>query len=167
MYANIQIIGDDRGVAAMLLRMNTAINPISIAEFLGVVADPYIRGRAEDRFLEEGDDVTGQWAPLEDSTVEMREHQGFGGTGPINMRTGELEEYITGTPGDVMPGGVGVTLTSPGRPPSGHLLTKVKTAQSGKGHPRTPPRPVIGMNESDTAFVLTALSGFIVRKVAR
>jgi hypothetical protein len=49
----------------------------------------------------------------------------------------------------------------PGDTPTGELAEKVKTAQQGKDNPRTVPRPVLGMNEVDLAFVLEGLSFFI------
>ena len=165
MLVNVQIIGDDRGVARTLRRLDTALNPIAMASFLGVTVDPYIRRRAEQRFQAEGDDVTGPWLPLAQETIEIRENQGFG-AGPINSRTGELEEYITGTPGGVMPTTYSAVLTSPGTPASGHLLSKVQTAQKGKKYPSTMPRPVMGVNEQDLAWVMTALTGFIVQRVS-
>ena len=164
---NVLIIGDDVAVSAMLTRMDTALNPIAIGEFLGITVDPYIRKRAKSRFASEGDDVTGAWAPLADTTQDFRKNQGFGPDHPINIRTGELENYITGTPGGVVANASGALLTSPGNPPSVEmgLETKVKTAQGGKTYPSTPARPVMGVNEQDLSTVLTALTEFVIERV--
>lgn len=158
-------IGDDRGVQALLYRVDTALNPVAMAEFLGTSVDPYIRHRAEQRFQSEGDDVSGRWLPLADATQAIRAASGYGASGPINVRTGELEAYVVGTPGISTPEAYGASLTSPGIPPTGELEAKVRTAQSGKDNPRTPPRPVIGMNEGDLAAVLTMLSGFFIERM--
>ena len=160
--STIQIIGDNRSVEFMLTNMEATLNPISIRGFLQVAVDPWIRSRAKTRFANEGDDVSDRWFPLRKATQQFREAAGYGGAGPINVRTGELEEYITGTPGGVRLNGLGATLTSPGTPPKGDLREKVETAQAGKYFPLTPPRPVMGVNEADLTFVLAELSRFVV-----
>lgn len=167
MLATIQIVGTDRGVQAMMTRMEIALSPIRVAGFLQATVDPYIRTRAKNRFSSEGDDVSGKWFPLQEVTQRIRGDQGFGATGPINHRTGELEDYITGTPGGAVPNALGATLTSPGTPASGTLLTKVQTAQAGKAYPATVARPVMGVNEADMAAVVTDLAKYIVTGVLR
>jgi hypothetical protein len=157
----IQIIGDDRGVAAMLSHLDTALNPAGVASFLGATVDPWLRSRARDRFMEEGDDVTGKWVPLASATQQIRSTQGYGSAHPINRRTGRLEEYVAGSPNAITIHSLGATLTFPGRKPTGELKKKLETAQSGRVNPNTPPRPVLGMNEADMAFVLTALALYI------
>lgn len=167
MYAEVIITGVDHGVQAMMLRMETALSPVIIGGFLQSTVDPYIRGRAKSRFANEGDDVSGKWLPLKEVTQKIRADSGYGAAGPINIRTGELEQYITGTPGGVMPNVSGATLTSPGSPPSGELLKKVQTAQVGQKNPNTAPRPVMGVNAADLSVILIDLSKFIVTRVAR
>lgn len=147
-----------QGVEALLHHLDTALNPVAIAGFLGAEVDPYLRERAKMRFEREGDDVSGKWAPLKETTQAIREQMGYGADGPINKRTGKLEEYILGTPNRLTIHTLGATLTLPGRSPTGETKTKVQTAQQGKGSPRTVSRPVLGMNEKDMLFVLTALA---------
>lgn len=159
--ALVQIIGDDEGVQKMLSHLDTCLNPVAIAGFLGATVDPYLRSRIRDRFQDEGDDVVGKWLPLASATVEIRSSQGYGGAHPINRRTGRLEEYIAGSPNQITIHSLGATLTLPGNRPSGELKKKVETAQKGRENPRTPPRPVLGMNEKDLAFTLTALAIYI------
>lgn len=154
----IQLIGDDTGVQAMLNRLDTALSPAGIAAFLGATVTPWLRTRARDRFMEEGDDVTGKWIPLATATQEIRSTQGYGSAHPINRRTGRLEEYIAGSPDAISIHALGATLTFPGKKPAGELRDKVTTAQMGREKPRTPPRPVLGVNEQDLAFVLTSLA---------
>jgi hypothetical protein len=149
---------DNRLVESLLLRLDTALSPFAIAAFLGGPVEEYIQGRAENRFRQEGDDVSGKWAPLKDATQAIRAQEGYGADGPIDRRTDRLMHYIVGSPGRSQATGLGATLTYPGTPPTGELLTKVQTAQRGKPYPNTPPRPVLGLGEEDLAQVLILLS---------
>lgn len=160
-FVEVLMEGDDKQVMRMLERLNTTLQPASIGSWLGMKVDPWIRQRARERFQKEGDDVSGPWAPLKASTQRMRVQQGYGPSHPINRRTGELENYITGGPNRISISTIGATLTTPGRPPSGELKTKVETAQHGKVMPSTVARPVMGVNEKDLLAVLTELSLFI------
>lgn len=154
---------DDNGIQAVLMRMDTALNPVSIAEFLGATVEPWFHTRTQDRFLSEGDDVTGKWVPLSAATREIRTSQGFGAEGPINVRTTQLENYIVNSPGLLESAG-SASLTLPGTPATDVLQKKLTTAQEGDR--RTPARPVLGMNEKDLVFVLYALGGFVTKKIA-
>lgn len=165
--ATIQIIGENTAVQALMTRMEVSLSPMGLSGFLMGGVDPWIRGRAKARFANEGDDVSGRWAPLLETTENIRADEGFGAANPINVRTGELEEYITGTPGGVGLHAMGATLTSPGTPASGNLAKKVQTAQVGKQWPPTVRRPVMGVNEADLAVILGELSRFIVTGTVR
>lgn len=144
----------------MLDALDTALNPVAVAGFLGAVVDPYFRKRARARFANEGDDVVGKWRPLKDSTISIREQMGFG-PGPINSRTGELEEFITGGPNNINIHPWGASWIFPGAQPQGELFEKFETAQKGKEWPQTVARPVLGMNVQDLSFVLLALATHI------
>lgn len=171
MGMSIQIIGDDSGVQKMLNLLDTALNPLAIAGFLGAEISPYLALRATQRFASEGDDVSGKWAPLRESTKRFRSAgrmEGLWSVGdehPINVRTHELENYITSGIGNVIPSPVGTVLQYPSpRNTTRTLREKVKTAQQGKERPhRTPRRPVLGLNERDLGFVLTALAFHVKR----
>jgi hypothetical protein len=149
----------------MLSALEIALEPASLAIFLGESIDPYIRSRAEARFASEGDDVVGKWLPLASSTEQIRAQAGYGPAHPINRRTGELEEYITKSPHRIETTPIGASLVMPGEPAGGELGKKVITAQEGwpaSGRSgATPPRPVIGVNEKDLLFVLTSLSTYV------
>lgn len=162
-FLDIQIVGQVQDVQAMLHRLDTSLNPTAIAAFLGAEVDPYIRERARQRFANEGDDVVGQWAPLADATNAFRTAQGFPAAHPINKRTGELEAYIVSAPNQITISTFGTTLVSP-RPTSNKWLQeKLRTAQMGKDRPRTPARPVLGLNEKDLLAVTTKLAFYIQR----
>jgi hypothetical protein len=158
-FINFEIIGNERGVQAMLDSIDSALSPVGLAAFLHGAVGPWVKERAADRFASEGDDVTGRWEPLAETTVEIREGYGFEGAHPINKRTGELEEYITeGAIGITVTPGVGV-MKYPENPPSTKSLkTKLSTAQQGRTHPKTVARPVLGLNERDLAQVMTMLA---------
>lgn len=157
---DIEIIGNMRGVQRVLRGMDTAMNPVALAGFMGAVVDPYLMNRARDRFRNEGDDVVGRWVPHAPATAIIRAGQGFP-SGPINHRTGELERFITQR-GSVTATALGAVLVTPGVKPSGKLKKKVQTAQSGspggKGQRPTPARPVMGLNWNDMGFLVGALA---------
>ena len=148
-FIEFDIVGNQRGVQAMLERIDSALSPTGLAAFMGLAVGPWVKERAQSRFAQEGDDVTGKWAPLADATVEIREHAGFEGSHPINKRTGELEEFITqGQIGVVSTPGLTV-MTYPKDPPAGKgIRQKMETAQVGRSFPSTKPRPVLGLNRA-------------------
>ena len=159
-YLDVIIVGDDRGVQAMLMKLDLALSPPEIFRFLQGTVDPWLRARASMRFRSEGDDVSGPWLPLAPATENIRAKQGFPRSHPINRRTGDLESYITGSPSVVAARNGGAFLRYPGTRAGGELGEKVQTAQQGKvtAFTQTPPRPVLGINETDLAFVLTSLA---------
>lgn len=159
--ANVGIDVEQSGVQAMMAHLDTTLNPVAIAGFLGATVDPYIRERARARFASEGDDVTGGWAPLGFATQSIRAQMGFGASHPINKRTGALEEYIVDSPNAIEINPLGAVLRMPGVEATGELGSKMRTAQKGKPDPRTVARPVIGLNEKDLLFVLTAISFYV------
>lgn len=164
-FIDVEIIGDQRGVDHMLERLNVALSPVGLEAFLLSFVEPWLQGRAQERFQNEGDDVVGQWAPLKPATVMMRQEWGYGGAHPINRRTGDLEQYIVDSPARITQVGSGVVLTTPGNKATGELADKVTTAQVGRDYPNTVPRPVLGMNETDLAGVLGGLAQFIQESV--
>lgn len=158
-FIDFHIVGDERGVQLMLDRIDSALSPVGLAQFLYGGVQPWLEQRAAERFASEGDDASGKWLPLAPATVEIRESQGFEGSHPINKRTGELEQYITQSQVDVTAApGVG-TLRFPGRnAPSKAVAEKLSTAQRGRTYPRTPARPVLALNEKDLSVVMTQLA---------
>lgn len=166
-WIDFDIIGNEQGVQRMLDVIDSALSPFGLAAFLHGDVGPYVKQRAKERFDSEGDDVTGKWAPLKETTVTIREGYGFGGEHPINRRTDELRDYITGGSLDVTASpGVG-SLRYPGQAPkSPGLREKMKTSQKGRSNPKTVARPVLGLNESDLSVVLTMLAFHVQREGA-
>lgn len=145
----------------MLDQLFAFLSPAGAAAFLHLEAGPILRKRAGDRFASEGDDVSGKWMPLQESTVRMREAMNFPGEHPINRRTGELENWVVQGGWDAYPTAIGASLRYPDKRPSGELRNKVVTAQEGRTHPYTEPRPVLGVNETDLLLLTTAYAAAI------
>jgi hypothetical protein len=158
-----QFILQDHDVEQSLDRLMLLLSQDGLWGFLAYTMQPYLQKRAKERFRMEGDDVTGPWAPLKPSTVAIRENGPWqvGGDHPINRRTGELERWVTkgGQKSDIWPSDTGATLSFPSRRgKNADIRAKMQTAQLGRTHPSTVPRPVIGVNETDMIFFQTALT---------
>lgn len=153
---------NSRSVDRSLDNLIMLMSPQGATAFLSTVIGPYLAKRGKARFDSEGDDVTGPWAPLKPATILMRQQSGFG-SGPINRRTGELENWVIGDNGFSYPTGFGASMRFPGKKPSGELKKKVETAQKGRKSPSTVARPVIGVNENDLLFLMASME-FAVEK---
>jgi hypothetical protein len=137
-----------------------------MAAWMGTTVGPWLRKRASDRFASEGDDVSGPWAPLSPATQMIRAEGPWAVSGdhPINRRTGELENWVAQGTWFAYPDTLGASLTYPAGEPVGELREKMEVAQRGRPQslgpdkPRTVARPVLGVNEADLAFVMTALA---------
>lgn len=164
MWNLIQTV-DSRDSDRALERLIALLSPVGAAAFLGTTIGPYLSKRAKERFAGEGDDVVGEWAPLKPITIEMRHSQGFEG-GPINRRTGELENWVVDGGWEAYPVGFGASMRYPKKAPSGELRKKVETAQKGRKSPNTVARPVLGVNERDLLFLQTSLT-FAVNEAIR
>lgn len=144
------------GLARNLLNQN-------IEDWLRDEIDPYIRGRIERRFANQGDDVVGAWLPLAPATERIRAAKGFPPSYPINERTHYMRDWLVGYEGDVTATAVDVTLTHPAQAAAPLTQQKIATAQGGKSYPQTPPRPVIGVNRVDNDFIHNALIQHLFR----
>ena len=162
----VEIYGNDAGVQRMLEAVDTALNPVAISGFLSEVIDPYLRKEARSRFNTEGDNASGKWAPLADSTQAIRDSMGYGASHPINRREDELYNYVVNTPGGVQTNPLGATLMFPKNYPGGDLGEKLSAAQTGGvgGSGRSfPARKVYALGQDDLYFVLLALASHIER----
>lgn len=159
MSVNTEVLVDDVAVVALMSRLAEVLSPYHMAGFLATEINPYLQERTQRRFETEGDELSGAWAALSQATVEIRESSGYPGEHPINVRTGQLERFMTDGSPNTMAAGYGAMLRYPGGEASGELRTKVETAQSGREeYPVTPARPVIGLDETDLAFVMSTLA---------
>lgn len=157
----VEVVADPKSPALkMLTHLDLLMSPASIAGFLKNFVVNYFQQQAEQRFAMEGDEATGKWAPLKQSTVEIRTSKGFG-AGPINVRTGELKDFVTTNEGSIGID-VGATLEWPtGLPEGTDLMYKYRTAQTGTSSGRVPARPVVGMSFRDMAAINVMLGGFL------
>lgn len=156
MVADVDVIIFTDDVTMTLGKIADLLSPLGMIPFMETVMGPYLSRRAKGRFASEGDDAVGAWQPLRSSTIAIRESLGFP-AGPINRRTGELEEWVVNGGQDAYPVGPDTTMAFPGRKPAGELLKKVQTAQHGDPLTRTVPRPVLAVSETDLIFLQTQL----------
>ena len=169
MRIDIDIQADD--VFHILDRLDTAFSPEGMSRFMATQALPHLRARAKGRFEGEGDDASGKWAPLKDSTVSIRASGIRTGLWPdilpdhpINQRTGIMHDYIVKGRAEIMTTDASTTMFFPGRrPPTPQLMKKVQRAQQGDR--RTQPRPVLAISQVDVNELSVRLAYFIGRVV--
>lgn len=157
---NLFIEVNDASLEATLTKLTVVLSYAGMTLFFEEKLEPYLRGRAVERFAGQGDSaVGGRWKPLLPATQSIRESLGYGATSPINKRTGTLESYITESNGlSLELAGEGSQFTYPGADPTdAELIDKVATAQKGRNFPPTVARPVLGLDEIDLAYVTAAL----------
>lgn len=121
----------------------------------------FLVNRANQRFASEGDDAVGPWAPLKTATETIRASLGYPPAHPINVRTHDLQNFLSGAPGNVVGAGTW-QFDWPGDAPSGELEDKMQTAQLGRVTPNTVPRPVIGLGVTDYNEIMDSLAAFLV-----
>lgn len=171
---NVYFSVDKKTADLISAKLFNLLSAPMLSVFLKTTVDPYLRQRVQDRFRQEGDDASGPWVPLADSTHFWREEQGFPPEHPINIRTGQMFNWATSAGSTRMIGPSSSLLTFPGRKPSGAKMErKVMTAQRGiKGQRRgamagssggtggkiIPARPILAVDESDMLWVMSALS---------
>jgi hypothetical protein len=160
---DIELIGNTEQVERMLVFLESRLTISSLMRFLEVRIKPYLKERVDRRFRNEGDDVTGSWAPLSQATRNIRQWGNpqlwdVGPDHPINQRTHEMYEYLTqGTWQVVSSGATGALLSSPREKQNKReMRNKLRRAQQGDS--RTPARPVLGLNEADLTFFLAQLA---------
>jgi len=131
--------------------------------------DQFLRGpvvttlqlRASERFAAQGDDASGKWAPLRWPTEQIRAFQGFGPKWPINIRTGDMRDWLLGDGGEVRAYRGGHARVNWPNKPSGELGEKYSTAQKGNKKKNTVARPIVAMNAADSTLVRTEFSAWL------
>ncbi len=166
-YVVIEVTIETQDLEGVLRRLEGVMSVQGQAEFLQGSALPHLQRRASDRFSNEGDDVTGAWAPLSPATLEWRTALGYDAFAQINLRSGDLQRWVTSGSGRFEREGGDVTLAYPGDQPSGTLREAVEGAQRGqKGSPSQPPRPVLGLGTQDAEALLNQLVNHVVSVVS-
>lgn len=155
-FINIVIEGN---VRSKLAKLQALLDPAAVGVFLNEAIEKQINIRARQRFQSEGDDASGKWAPLSPGTQNIRESMQYGAAHPINVRTGELRDFIENGDARIAIEPSAATLTLPSSVPSGNLGKKFKGAQQGEG--TAPARPVLALGATDLAQTVTALEQYI------
>jgi hypothetical protein len=162
-YVNIGFFVDSAAARAMMTALELRMQSPAMAAFMQTAAVPYIQQRIAARFAGEGDDVVGKWHPLALETEVIRIRHGYPGPHPINVRTGQMRAFLTGSVGDVMSSSGVTQLAYPSQAGmGGNLARKIMTAQLGSQFPTTPPRPVLGFNMNDNIALTAMLSGYLI-----
>lgn len=176
---HMTVFVDDKDTNRALQALWWTLSGNSLAKFHKSFTERWLQERASARFMSEGDDASGRWAPLTDSRMDIRENQGYLAW-PINEASGDLYDYITKTPGDVTFGANWSAFFFPGNPRNPGERAKLETAQKGRpaGNPMpdgqggtkpspsaTPARPVAALGAVDMIHTMTALELFIVSGV--
>lgn len=163
-YASFSYSNDFGDVFEKLHRMQHALTGEEVAEWLSHEVFPFFREKALNRFETGGDEATGKWPSLRESTQHRRQYYGYGASGPMNQRTGGLHEYIEGATPQVLIQAEGAVMQYPGTLPGDQATSeKFTTAQRGNTKTRTPPRPVVAVSPEDWAYVRTRLESHIMR----
>lgn len=161
---SVSYIFDDKQVLALLQAVELALSPMSLLTWMDEAVAPFFDERITSRFDTEGDEAVGRWVPLAAATQAIRASEGYGAAHPINVRTGELRDFVR-THGTRAEGDAGVVLQYPERLPQGELAEKMDLAQNGGTSGATggavPARPVLGMGTAD----LTAVIGLLEKHV--
>lgn len=152
---------DILGLEKDLILLDAKLSPAGVSAFLSDIADPFLKERTENRFANEGDDVSGVWQPLKPSTQRIRASRGYGAAHPINIRTRQMIDYMLHSRPDVTVAGDDALLVYPAQNMPSEVAEKIRTAQEGKAYPQTPPRPVIGLSEYDAVLITRDLASWI------
>lgn len=153
---------DDLDLVNQLMALKHRLSDDGLEEFLEDLVDPYLKDRASARFANEGDDAVGRWLPLSATTEQIRLALGYGGAHPINQRTRDLMTYILTSGPETSMTADGMELKFPADGADALIQEKIRTAQTGKPIPMTPPRPVVALAERDATDITTLLSDYIL-----
>lgn len=164
LQANVDIVHVDATSAiARMQRIGVKLSMTGLQAFMHGTVVPWLQMRAADRFSQEGDDAVGKWSPLKQATMYLRANQGFPPAHPINVRTGQMRNFIVHASGNVTAAPGIASLNWPG--PTGRIKSideKIRTAQMGKPSPSTVARPVLAVSMKDTIFVMAATTAYLV-----
>jgi hypothetical protein len=159
---------DATALHATVFKFERALSYPSLSMWMAGPMTEVLQRRAQERFLAQGSDLQGgsfkNWKPLSAATIQFRQAAGYGPV-PINVRSGELERYVTGAVGRVGPTPAGVSMVWPGATPGGTLGEKVARAQ-GRDDPNPAARPVIGLAAQDLALMMTSLQSWMLAALA-
>jgi len=164
--SSVQIQSNAYDVEAWLRSIELILAGYRLVGWLMDEMDPYLRVKAARGFQGEYDPMGQAWEPLTESTERIRERQGYPPE-PINDRSGEMKDFIlrgnqplVGAIGDY-----GALMEWPGPAGNSELKAKLATAAGGKRKPRTPARPIYGLDETDALAAIEMLTFWFTRQV--
>jgi hypothetical protein len=160
LYVDVDVAVDPSDAKDTFNKLDTALRAAGLENFLLNVVAPYLQKRASDRFASEGDAASGRWSPLRKSTERYRMAGGYPPAHPINVRSGEMRNYLLGDPGQARVGNGMAILNWPGRPGSPLVNKKIRTAQQGSNTTR--PRPVLAIDQDDNIFISASLTSYLL-----
>jgi len=162
MQVKVTFYTDARMAQLMMTSIGLRLMPGPMSGFMQSAVVPYVQQRVSNRFAGQGDDVVGAWQPLAAATHQIRQSQGYPGSGPINVRTGQMRAYLTGSYGKTTSAGGMTDLEYPNPGGAvGVLMRKLMVAQVGTPSPPTPARPVLGFNMNDTVALTAMVAGYL------
>lgn len=162
MRVSVQFFVDTSTAQLLMASIALRMQPAAMAGFMQASVVPYIQQRTANRFASQGDDVSGRWHPLAVATQQIRQQAGYQPSHPINVRTGQMRAFLTGSHGQVVSAGGMTQLEYPNPGGAvGLLMRKVMVAQAGSAAPATPPRPVLGFSMNDTVAITAMVAGYL------
>ena len=159
----IDYVVDARDPIRKLERIEWAVGDENLLTILQGPVPEWFQGRMKERFANEGDDAVGQWEPLDDDTIQIKEHEEGRNRG-INVRTGALRDWLLSARGALEQVGAGgvFEMSWPGdAPETSDLDEKLRHLQMGSTDPFAPPRPVIGASVTDLAGIMEIMKHWI------
>lgn len=172
MQASVEV--DVTSVEAAIDGIMRSIEPIGLNEFLQELVKPFMQNQMINRFSSNGGgEIGGAWAPLEESTIAIRNALGYYEDDAVNERSGQLLDHmLTSTISET---GEGSQMVIPEESSNTELNRKLRTAQSGYVQgpsdmipgAYTPPRPVLDLGLVDVEQILAMLQVHIVGFTSR
>jgi len=152
----------------MLDQVIDAMSDGQVQVFFDDTVESWLQERATARFRSQGDDASLPWAALSAATIRTRLREGYR-AGPINLREGDLMEYVIHSHGRTENLGEEIVFNFPGSDVQGDLGAKLAGAQlgtkGGKGGKGAPARPVLAVGEMDQQYILASFWQHIERQV--
>lgn len=154
----------DVDATSVLLMLSNAEDAVSLQHISMAFDDDgpvvaMLQRQVAERFAEEGDDASGEWAPLSPATLDIKERMGYGDRG-TNVRTGRMRAWLLNDSGDVDLAAGGLFFNWPNEP-SGKLAEKFETAQFGSDETGAPPRPVMAADAEDLMAILEIVGHWV------
>lgn len=162
-WVDIDVV--DEGVEALIHRMDDAVAPPSMVQFMEQIVEPWQRAELVRRFHSEVDPTGKPWPPLAYMTQEERQREGYTAAHPILQRTGDLLHWMTaGGDAGMLP--TGASIIFPTQNASTEDQEKYKIAQLGGKNPYpVPPRPILGWVPNDLAQAMALLEGWVYGRI--